>query len=477
MNSKDAITTSVADSPTRVKAQPLHRELGGVGVLLLTLSALSPAGSVFIAGASVAHSAGTGVALGFLAGGVIAAVLAMLYAELGASFPHAGGSYPSVAGTLGSGAGFVMLALSVALSPAFLAFTALGFANYVHFLVPRASQLSIGLAAIAAGTMISVLNLRTNTWITGTFLAVELLAVLALSFVGLAQPVRSLGEIILHPVMPSVGAGQELVPTPFGAMALAIVAGAWACSGAAWALFFGEELHDAHRRLGGVVVKAGVVAGALISVPLVLFAIGAGDLQDMLAADAPFAAFITTTAGPRIGTLASLGVAIAIFNSIIVSTIASSRGYYANARDGVFPRPINWALTRTHSRFKSPWIAALSLGGLGAAYCLMGQRMNILLLSGEVYGGALVAISVLVGRRRGLTGRIGFRTPLYPAIPIFGLLVAAAFVVATYADADAGRPSMMILLGVVACAVVYYALVLRPKGWRVHTPLDDSPRT
>jgi fructoselysine transporter len=451
------------------QVQPLRRQVGAVSVLFLTLSALSPAASVFVAGESAVRSAGTGAALGFFAGGIIAAIMALLYAELAASFPHAGGPYGSVAGALGSRAGFVVQALFLVNSPAFMAFTALGFADYVHSFIPGFSQLGIGLAAILVATTISILNLRTNGWITGAFLAVELIAIVIFSELSLQHPSRSLGQALFHPVM--VGA-HRMETTPAVPMALAVVAGAWACAGANWAMFFGEELHDAKKRIGGVVALAGTVASILIGIPIILFAMSVQDLQAILSAESPFATFLKHTAGPRLGAMVSFGIATAIFNALIVSTVASSRFYYANGRDGIFPQGMNRALTRVHGRHLSPWMATLTLGGLGALYCAMGERMNILLLSGENFSVALVAISVLVGRRLGRTGQTGYRTPLYPLVPIFGVIVTVGLIVATYADRDAGRPSMMILSGVVVIAAIYYQTVLRPRGWRVHVPAE-----
>jgi amino acid transporter len=453
------------------QCQPLHRQVGAISVLFLTISALSPAASVFVAGASVVHSAGTGAALGFLAGGVIAAILALLYAELAASFPHAGGPYGSVSGVLGSRAGFIVQALFLVTGPAGVAFTALGFADYLHFLAPGFHQLSIGLTAVGLATIISIFNLRTNGWITGAFLAFELVAIVIFSIVSFTHPVRSLGEVLLHPV---VAGPSGIAPTPFATAALAVVGGSWACAGASWAMFFGEELHDAPRQIGGVMALAGAVASILIGVPVILFATSAGDLPTILSAESPFAAFLAQTAGQRLATFVSFGVATAIFNALIVSTIALGRFYYANGRDGIFPPRVNRALTRVHGRFLSPWVATLILGALGSIFCLLGERKNLLLLSGEVFSGAFVAVSVLVGRRLGRTGQSGYRTPLFPLVPVFGLVVAAGLACATYADRQDGRPSMMILLGVIAIASVYYQMVLRPRRWRVHLPSEKG---
>jgi amino acid transporter len=456
------------------QVQPLRRQVGAVGVLFLTVSALSPAASVFVAGESAVRSAGTGAALGFLAGGIISAIMALLYAELAAAFPHAGGVYGSIAGALGSRAGFVVEALFLVTSPAFMAFTALGFADYVHPFVPGLSQLSIGLAAVIVATLVSILNLRTNGWITGVFLAVELTAIMIFSFVSLGHPSRPLSQALLHPVM----AGPHgIEPTPFIPTALAVVAGAWACAGASWAMFFGEELHDAPKRIGGVVAMAGTVASFLIAIPIILFATSANDLPDILSAESPFAVFLKQTAGPGLGAVVSFGVATAIFNALIVSTVASSRFYYANARDGIFPDKINRALTKVHGQHFSPWASTLALGAMGVIFCLMGERMNILLLSGENFSVALVAVSVLVGRRLGRTGKSGYRTPWYPLIPIFGVLATVGLIVATYSDRDAGRPSMMILSGVVVIAAIYYQVILRPRGWRVHVPGEGEAPT
>jgi amino acid transporter len=452
--------------------QPLHRQVGPLGVLFLTISALSPAASVFVAGASVVRSAGTGAALGYLAGGVISAILALLYAELAASFPHAGGPYGSVSGALGMRAGFVVQALFMVTLPAYVAFTSLGLADYVHFLVPGFSQLSIGLTAVGLATVISILNLRTNAWITGAFLLVEMVAIVILSVVSLNNPVRSLGQALVHPVMAGPGG---IVPTSLVSAALAVVAGAWACSGASWAMFFGEELHDAPKRIGGVVARAGLIASILVGTPVVLFATSAGNLQSILSSDSPFAAFLAVSAGPRLGALVSLGVATAIFNALIVGTVASGRFFYANGRDCIFPMPVNQALTRVHGRFLSPWIATLLVGAIGSLFCLMGERMNLLLLSGEVFSGGLVALGVLIGRRVGRTGQRGYRTPLFPLVPVFGLVVAAGLAAATYADSKDGRPSMMILLGVIAVASVYYQIVLLPRGWRVQVSAEKEP--
>jgi amino acid transporter len=72
-----------------------HR-LSGFAVFLITMSALSPALSVFVLGGEVLKLAGTGAAIAFIAGFFIAVIWSMIYAELGSAFPHAGGEYAGI---------------------------------------------------------------------------------------------------------------------------------------------------------------------------------------------------------------------------------------------------------------------------------------------------------------------------------------------------------------------------------------------
>ena len=179
----------------------LDRRLTAVGVLLLTFSALSPVASVFISGPSILHLAGSGAVWAFLIGGTVAAVLALLYAELGAAYPRAGGPYPAIGAILGPGWAFPFIALELLVAPCFLAFSALGFADYVRVLLPSLPALPIAYAALATAGLVAILNIQAGAVVTGVFLAVEAVALLFLAVVAGAHPARGLPEVLAHPVL------------------------------------------------------------------------------------------------------------------------------------------------------------------------------------------------------------------------------------------------------------------------------------
>jgi amino acid transporter len=444
---------------TPVRAGTLDRTLGGTGAVMLTLSALSPTASVFVTGATILHLAGTGTALAVMIGGGVILLASLLAAELAAAFPSAGGLYPGIAAVLGRGAGFAVATLGLVTIPALLAFLAIGFANYAHVLLPWLPVVPAALGALAVATLMAMIRIRIDAWITGAVLVVELLALILLAGVAAATPARGLGAVIAHPVMLSQG---RLIPTPPWTMMLAMVSAAFACSGATGLAFFAEDLTGTPQRVGRLLTIAALISLVAICGPLILVTTGAADLADILAADAPIARYLQVATGPTIAAAATAAVVVAVLNNVVASLIATSRLFYATARDGIWPAPIASRLGAVHPRSGAPWMAALVLGIAASGFALVDPRRLLILLSGEVFTGLLLVVAVVVGRLRGLTGVTTYRSPLFPLTAVAGLVAVAAFVTADWHDPAAGRPSI-VLLGTIALAAFLFDRFVRGR--------------
>jgi amino acid transporter len=138
-----------------------------VGALLLTLSAVTPASSVFVIVPQVFAQAGTGAFISMAITALLSLPVAYVYAELSSAFPIAGGEYFMVGKTLGPAAGFVTLAMTAVgnmLAPAVLA---LGAATYLSAVIPGADPRLVGISILVATTLLAVLHVRTNAWVTG----------------------------------------------------------------------------------------------------------------------------------------------------------------------------------------------------------------------------------------------------------------------------------------------------------------------
>jgi amino acid transporter len=440
----------------------LKKVLSPVGVFLLTFSALSPVVSFYIGGDAVLHLAGSGAALAFLLGGVASAILSLLYAEIGAAFPRAGGTYPSLAALLGQMTSFPYVVLACAVSFGSLAFTALGLGDYVRVLLPGLPLFPVAAGALLLAAGIAVLNIRFGALVTGVFLAVEITTLVVLIALAALHPARSLGEVLLHPVMLSHGA---LVPTPFSVLALAGVSGLWATAGANWALYFAEEMHEARSRIGRVIAWTGALAAVSIAAPMVLLVMGADDLQGILAAETPIATFLRRSGGPLLSGAISLGVVAAIFNALIANIMAYGRLFYSTGRDGMWLEPINRFLGGLHPRFNSPVAATVLVVMVAIAAMMLGEKTLLILISGNVADYVLVSLAILVGRRHHSTGRF-YKAPLHPIVPLFGLGVTAAAMAADWMDPDAGRPSVILLTGLFLAAMAYFYFRLRETSAR-----------
>lgn len=438
-----------------MSATRLARVLSPFEIFLLTMSALSPVLSVFIGGNAVLHIAGTGAALAFLLGGMFNALFGMLYAEIAAAFPGAGGVYPSLTRLLGPRWSYAYVMLAAPLTFFSVAFSGLGLASYIHTLTPSLPVVAIAMTGILLAGLIAIFGIKTNALITGLFLAVELVALAVLVAVASWHLRNPLSGALLHPVQL---VQNRLTATSPIALALATVAGIWTTGGASWALYFAEEMHDVQERIGRVVAWIGGIASLTIALPLVLVVLAIDDMPAVLGSDAPIATFIDRSAGPVVGTVVTIGIIAAIFNALVAATMGQSRLLFATGRDGAFPAPFSRLFAWLHPQFRSPIGATLTLMVVASILTLLGERWLLIIISGNVSDYILIGIAVWAGRRTGLTGRF-FKTPWHPLVPSLGMLAGAGAIYSDWTDTAAGRPSIVLLLGLFTAAAVYY-------GWR-----------
>ncbi len=438
-------------------AGSLARVLTPLEVLMLTVSALSPVLSVFLGGNAVLHLAGTGAALGFIAGGVLSALFALLFAELAAAYPGAGGLYPALNAVLGPRWTFGYVALRLVLIFPIAAFFALGLGSYAGALLPGVPPLAISAAAMVLAAVIACLNIKRGAHVIALFLAVEMAALGVLAWTGASNVVRSPVEVVLHPSHLNQGTMQ---PVSLATMALAVVSGMSMAAGAGWAMYFAEEMDQAHRRIGRVVAWAGLIAAVTIAVPVVLVVLAIGDLPQVLAADAPMAEFLRITAGPTVSTLVTMGVVAAIFNALIAAIMGLSRQLFAIGRDGVLPGGVDRVLAIVHPRLRSPVGATTVLAALGAACLLLGEKRLLLIVSGNFAEYFLIGAAVIVGRARGLLGH-NFKVPLHPLVPLIAIGAGAGVILANWGDAGTARKSMALLLGIFAAAFIWHEARIR----------------
>lgn len=464
-------------NPTgRHRPRSLTRSMGLTGVLLLTLSAITPASSVFVIVPGVITQAGSGALLSMLAAALLSIPIAYVYAELASAFPIAGGEYSMVGRAAGHSFGFASMGLTVAgnmLAPAVLA---LGASEYIAVIVPGLNATAVAIVIIAATTLLGILHIRTNAWVTGVFLLLELLALAALVVLGFWNAQRSLWEVLANPVVVS---DQTLQATPLAMMGLATSIAIFAYNGYGAAVYFAEETHQAPRIVAKTIIWALVITVLTEFLPVMAVLMGAPDLKALLSSTNPFGDFVVTAGGRALNIAISLAVALAIVNAVLATVMQNARFFYSTGRDVVWHPRVNSAFMVTHERFNSPWIATLAAGGFSVAACFLGLQL-LLVTTGTsiaiIY--AVMCIAAIMGRHSGVTAHAAYRMPLYPLLPALGLISLAYVFYISALDDDVGQLSLIANAVVIALSLLYYVLVLRRRGgWTLHGPEADASGT
>lgn len=453
------------------EVKSLNRSMKMFGTLLITLSAITPASSVFIIAPSVVQQAGTGAFISFIAAAIVGVLTALVYAELSSAYPLTGGEYAIVGRVLGPFAGFIVLGVNLITLILMFAAISLGIASYIQPIFPDVSPVVAGLVNVAITTVCALLNLRTNAIVTGIFLGIEMLVLVVLSYLGFAHISRPLSEFVTHPVL--LNSAGTLEPTSVGLIGLATAVAMWAFNGYGQAVYFGEETHDAPKNIARVILVSLFITVFAEAVPVTAVLLGAPDLKTLLGSPSMLTDFIAIRGGETLKMIVSLGIALAIMNANIAMALISARQFFSSGRDHVWPHKINWALTRIHKRFHSPWIATLVFGALASAACFVDINFLFITIGTSlviIY--AALCVAAIVGRRNKTTDHGHYRMPFFPLAPIGGLIALSYVIYANYLDEAVGRPSLVATLAMIVVSAAYYLLVLRRRanGWKLHHP-------
>ncbi|PWI43907.1 APC family permease [Streptomyces sp. ICBB 8177] len=448
------------------EAPKLNRSIGVVGGTLLTLSCLTPASSLFVIVPGSFASLGTGTALTLVIAVVLCVAVAFCYSELGTLIPSAGGEYAMVGTLTGRFSGwlvFIQALIVVMIVPPIIA---LGTAEYLAPIVHVDAKV-MGAAVMLLATVMGLLDLRANAWITGVFLVLEVVASGVVAFLGFSHTHRS-ASVLIHPVM--AGAHGASTPVSAGLIVAGLAAALFILQGFSTAVYLSEEMENPRRTVSRTVLWTLAIGAAVVLVPVVAITLGAPDLTTLAGGDV--AGMVQRWSDSALGTFISLCIALAIINAAIVMVIQNSRVLYASARDNAWPAPVNRAFGNLSKRFGSPWIATLAVGVPGAILCFVPvDTLNGVTGVAVAALYAFVALAALACRRGVHKGREGvWRMPLWPVVPAL-LLAVLVWVLAQQTARD-----LLITAGVTAAAALYWVFYLRPRKethWVITIPEDE----
>jgi APA family basic amino acid/polyamine antiporter len=436
----------------------LKRQLGLSSAIALVISGVIGLG-IFVYPAGMAKSLGSPLWLlvVWLVMGLAALCGALCYGELATRYPEAGGGYVYLREAYGSRFAFLYgWMLLLVLDPGLTASLAVGLASYSSYIVdlsPLAMKLlGIGTILVLAGVNIVGVRVGARVMLLLTLLKVGLL--LFIVFWGFGSRLGDWSNFT--PFVEQRPGSNPL----FVALAGASVAGFFSFAGW-WDLTklageVGSPAKNLPRALllGLLIITIVYIltnAAFLYLVPLENFPADDTSARTF-AAQIGIALF-----GRTGGQIFSSIVVISALGSLAAYIMAAPRVYYAMARDGLFIKQI----AAIHPRFGTP-ARAIALQALLASVLVAVGTFDAIIayfFFVTVVFIALTVAAIFVLRRKGVD-TMTYRTPGYPATPIFFLLVVAALLFMLASN----NPTQAFLgVGVVALGVPVYHLLFRKK--------------
>jgi APA family basic amino acid/polyamine antiporter len=444
----------------------LKRTLGALNLVLLGIGCIIGTGIFVLTGRAAAVWAGPGIMISFVITGLLCAFVALCYAELASALPVSGSAYSYSYASMGEIVAWIMgllLLLEYGLAASTVAVGWSGYVNSLlmdmHLAIPPELTAAPGEAVKnAAGVVIAhgVFNLPALLGI----LAVTCLLIVGVSesatvnnvivFIKLAVVIAfiGIGAFYVHPHLWSPLVPAQ-VPAPPPGTPMDMGHQIWR----AITDVISTTNTPSHYGLGGVIHGAAVIffayigfeavstagaesrnpgrdmpigiLGALVICTILYIAtcavlVGIVPYQS-LDNPAPIAMAVNQIGIGWFAVLVKIGAIAGLSSVMLVLLYGQTRIFYTMSHDGLLPSQ----LAAVHKRFKTPWINTIIVGIVAAGFAgfmsldKLGELTNV----GSLAAFAIVCATVIYLRITHKDMARPFRTPLYPAVPILGVLM------------------------------------------------------
>ncbi len=422
-----------------MKKPETKRELGLFYAIMIALNGAVGI-EVFVLMNYAIYLAGPGVVLALFFSGVINILTMLSFCELGAAIPEVGGDYTYAKVAFGGIVAFLTGWLRWLSSTFGATLAAMGFAYMFSYLIPVSIPLT-AVAIVIFFTLVSVRGIKEADAVT-VLIALTLLAAFVV-----------------------FGLGRGFKPGAFQPPTQKGLPGILAATAYTFTMFIGGRATVAAAsriKEPGKNVPRAILFSAVVIIILYCSVgyVTVGITPQEKLGDPEFP-FLTNAAGeimPNVGgPLISIAGMFAAITSLTTSMMVQSSIAQGLSRDGYFPK---FLLTR-HKRFGTPYVAII----INSAFLVLFAATGVIEFIGYVagfaalLGFALVNITLIKLRKEKPSPFLKrpFRIPLYPFVPILGIIMSIALLVFIES-----RASLLMFEFIVLALIVYY---LRMTGY------------
>ena len=491
---------SIAQVQRETETSELKRTLGKWNLLLLGVGCIIGAGIFVRTGSAAALHAGPAVLLSFVVAGIVCAFAGLCYAELSSTLPVSGSAYTYGYTTLGEFVAWIMGALLLLEYGLAASVVAVGWGGYVVSLladfglqIPPQFTGPAGYTLMKDGAPVLV-DGRTVTTLFNLPAFLICLALAALLVVGVSESAKVnnvivaikvsvlvafivVGGLIVLANLPELTARNwtPFIPQNQGE-------GKFGVDGimrAASIVFFayigfeavstaGQEARDPKRDMPfgiiGSLVVCTVIYMLVAAIMTLLVPFNQLNVPDPVAV-------VVDNFGPTWSWLAKIikiGAIIGLTSVVLVLMYAQTRIFYTMARDGLLPK----VFATIHPKFKTPYINTVLVGIITAVAAgffdinVLGDMTSV----GTLAAFAIVCLSVIYLRRTAPQLPRGFSVPLYPVVPLLGIL-SCVYLITTVP----WNVLVFFLWYMAGGVVLYFAYGIRNSNLQKGEWRDDRP--
>ncbi|MFN3960766.1 MAG: amino acid permease [Parvularculaceae bacterium] len=435
----------------------LKKTLGPWNLLFLGIGCIIGAGIFVRTGNAAALHAGPAVMLSFLVAGLVCAFAGLCYAELASVLPVSGSAYTYSYATLGEFAAWMMGALLLLEYGLAASVVAVGWSGYavsllhdVGIIIPPQLTGAMGHTVVAYGgeTVSTIINLPAF---------VVCLAIMALLVIGVNESATANniivvikgsvivafiligGWVILQTPEKFLPNWDPFIPEPtgekgefgFGGVMRAASIVFFAYIGFEAVSTAGQEAKNPKRDMPFGIIGSLLVCTILYmgTAAVLTLLVNYKDLNTPApvadAVNALPAGWAWFKAAIKLGAIAGLT------SVILVLMYGQTRIFYTMAKDGLLPGVFG----KVHAQFKTPWVNTILVGVIVAVAAAVFDinTLGDLTSVGTLAAFAVVCLTVIYLRQSRPDLERGFKVPLYPFVPILGIL-SCLYLITTVED-------------------------------------------
>jgi len=424
----------------------LIRQLGGIDVFCIAAGAMISSG-LFILPGLVYAKVGPAVILVYILAGILYLPTLFAKAELATAIPRAGGDYffiersmGSAAGTIGGFASWFSLSLKSA-------FALVGIGAFAILINPNITEWQIKLIAIGFCIFFTILNLI-SVKLTGKFQIFLVILLFILLFLYIFRGSMSLNVHRYTPFM------------PFDKRALLAAVGLVFISfaGLTKVASIAEEIKNPVKNIPYGMILA--FCTVLLLYGLTIFVtVGLLDGHQLAHSLTPI-----STGGYKIfGTVGSIIMAfagiLAFVSTANAGILAASRYPMAMSRDQLLPE----FFTKVNKRFNTPHFTIIFTGIFMVTVILFLNLENLVKVASTMIIILFILVmlgSIIMRESRILNYKPTFVSPLYPWLPIFGLISYGVLL------SQMGIVALLATGGFVLASIIWHKIYVREIAMR-----------